>query len=235
MSDPKIPLVSLSPRDPILTFLPTEPLMRRRYFLAGASIFALTGLGGTTAIAQSKAEQLLVPGPLPEKTFGAADAPVTIIEYASLTCPHCRAFHVTVWPELKKKYVDTGKVRFIMREFPFDPRAAGGFMLARCAGDQKWYATIDLLYRSQDGWARVSDATSALKSIMGMTGMDGSQVESCLQDQALLEKVNAVAEAGKSFGVDSTPSFFINGEMRKGALSLEQFSEIIDPLVAAKQ
>jgi protein-disulfide isomerase len=157
---------------------------------------------------------------------------VTVVEYASLTCPHCRTFHVNVWPEFKKKYVDTGQVRFIMREFPFDPRASAGFMLARCAGDDKWYATIDLLYRSQDNWARVSDGTAALKPLMGMTGMDSARFESCLQDQALLEQVAAVAEAGKSFGVDSTPTFFVNGEMRKGALSLEQFSEIIDPLVA---
>ena len=138
-----------------------------------------------------------------------------------------------MWPELKKKYVDTGQVRFIMREIPFDPRSSAGFMLARCMGDDKWYPTIDLLYRTQDNWARVSDGTAALKSIMGMTGMGTADFEKCLQDQALLEKVTAVAERGRSFGVDSTPTFFVNGQMQKGALSIERFSEIIDPLVAA--
>jgi len=209
--------------------------MERRNFLTTASALALAGIFPSPVLAQQPSlEDLLKPGPLPEMSFGLSDAPVTIVEYASLTCPHCRSFHVTVWPELKKKYVDTGKVRFVMREFPFDPRAAAGFMLARCAGDGKWYPTIDLLYRSQDGWARVPDATSALKSLMGMTGMDGAQVESCLKDQGLLKKVNTVAEIGKSFGVDSTPTFFVNGKMQKGALSLEQFSEIIDPLLQAK-
>jgi len=206
--------------------------MKRRNVIVGLSAFAGAVAFPALLAAQPTPDQLLAAGALPEKSFGAEGAPVTVIEYASLTCPHCRTFHVNVWPEFKKKYVDTGQVRFIMREFPFDPRASAGFMLARCSGDDKWYATIDLLYRSQDNWARVSDGTAALKSLMGMTGMDKARFESCLQDQALLEQVAAVAEAGKSFGVDSTPTFFVNGEMRKGALSLEQFSEIIDPLVA---
>lgn len=206
--------------------------MKRRHFILGLPALAGAIQFPTLLAAQPISERLLAPGALPEKSFGPENAPVTVIEYASLTCPHCRTFHVNVWPEFKKKYVDTGQVRFIMREFPFDPRSSAGFMLARCAGDDKWYATVDLLYRSQDNWARVPDGTAALKSLMGMTGMDTARFESCLQDQALLEQVAAVAEAGKSFGVDSTPTFFVNGEMRKGALSLEQFSEIIDPLVA---
>ncbi|SJM33691.1 DsbA family protein [Mesorhizobium delmotii] len=208
--------------------------MNRRHFIAGASALAILSKP-YTAVAASTPEQLLKPGPLPEQDFGSADAPVTVIEYASLTCPHCRTFHVEIWPAVKEKYVDTGKVRFIMREFPFDPRASGGFMLARCAGEDRWYPTVDLLYRTQDKWARVSDATSALKSIMGMTGMSGSAVEACLSDQALLDKITQVMLAGQVHGVDSTPTFFINGEMRKGALTIEQFSAIVDPMIAAAE
>lgn len=207
--------------------------MKRRLFLAGAGALAFTPLRVAAQPAPT-AEDLLKPGPLPEQSYGAADAPVTVIEYASMTCPHCRTFHVETWPAVKEKYVDSGKVRFIMREFPFDPRASGGFMLARCAGEDKWYATIDLLYRSQDKWARVSDATSAFKSIMGMTGMSGAAVEACLSDQALLEKVTAVMLKGQTYGVDSTPTFFINGQKHKGALTIEQFSEIVDPMIAAQ-
>ncbi len=207
--------------------------MKRRNLIFGMAAVGMSATYPALLAAQPTPEALLAPGPLPEKSFGPDDAPVTIIEYASLTCPHCRTFHVNVWPELKKKYVDTGQVRFIMREFPFDPRASAGFMLARCVSDDKWYPTIDLLYRTQDNWARVSDGTAALKSVMGMTGMGTADFEKCLQDQTLLEKVTAVAEAGRSFGVDSTPTFFINGQMQKGALSIERFSEIIDPLVAA--
>ncbi|MBP0440505.1 DsbA family protein [Tianweitania sediminis] len=207
--------------------------MKRRNLIFGMAATGVVVTYPALLSAQPTPEALLAPGALPEKSFGPDDAPVTIIEYASLTCPHCRTFHVNVWPDLKKKYVDTGQVRFIMREFPFDPRSSAGFMLARCVSDDKWYPTIDLLYRTQDNWARVPDGTAALKSTMGMTGMSTADFEKCLQDQALLEKVTAVAEGGRSFGVDSTPTFFINGQMQKGALSIERFSEIIDPLVAA--
>lgn len=207
--------------------------MKRRNLIFGMAATGVVATYPASLSAQPAPEALLAPGALPEKSFGPVDAPVTIIEYASLTCPHCRTFHVNVWPDLKKKYVDTGQVRFIMREFPFDPRSSAGFMLARCVSDDKWYPTIDLLYRTQDNWARVPDGTAALKSTMGMTGMSTADFEKCLQDQALLEKVTAVAEGGRTFGVDSTPTFFINGQMQKGALSIERFSEIIDPLVAA--
>lgn len=209
--------------------------MKRREFLAGATALALS-MAPLVSFAQPAMENLLAPGPLAEKSFGDPKAPVTIIEYASLTCPHCKDFHINTWPALKAKYVDSGKVRFIMREFPFDPRASAGFMLARCSPEDKWYATVDLLYRAQDRWARVDDPATALKSIMGVTGMTGNQVESCLQDQALLDRVTAVADAGRGFGVDSTPTFFINGTMQKGALSIDKFSELIDPLISgAKQ
>lgn len=207
--------------------------MKRREFLWSGSALGLTLLP-IPAFAQEATAALMEPGPLPEQSFGSADAPVTVIEYASLTCGHCRNFHLTTWPALKEKYVDTGRVRFIIREFPFDPRASAGFMLARCSGEDNWYDTLDLLYRSQEQWARASDATGALKSIMGMTGMSGDEVESCLTDQALLDKITAVAETGKKLGVDSTPTFFVNGKPYKGAMTIEQFSEILDPLLAAK-
>ena len=207
--------------------------MKRRNVLYGLSALGAAAAFPRLTLAQPTPEELLAPGALTEKSFGPEDAPVTVIEYAALTCGHCRNFHMNVWPAFKEKYVDTGKVRFIMREFPFDPRSSAGFMLARCAGDDKWYATIDLLYRTQDNWARSSDGSGSLRTVMGMTGMDEAAFEACLQNQELLEQVNSVAETGKSFGVDSTPTFFVNGEMYKGVLSIDRFSEIVDPLIAA--
>jgi len=206
--------------------------MHRRHFFVSASALTLVSVLKPT-LAASAAPDLLAPGPLPELAFGKPEAPVTVIEYASLTCPHCRAFHVDTWPQVQEKYVDTGKVRFIMREFPLDPRASAGFMLARCAGPERAIPTIDLLYRSQDRWTRVDDPTTELKTLMGIAGMRTSDVEECLQNQSLLDKITAVAEAGKRYGVDSTPTFFINGTKFKGALSFAKFSEIVDPLVAA--
>lgn len=208
--------------------------MKRRNFISAAIAVGIAPFWGASARAVST-EELLKPGTLPDQSFGSADAPVTVIEYASLTCPHCRTFHLNTWPAVKEKYVDTGKVRFIMREFPFDPRASGGFMLARCAGESRWYPVVDLLYRSQESWARVPDGVAALKSIMSMTGMNGGQVEACLRDQDMLEKVTGVMEAGKSYGVDSTPTFFINGEKTTGALTIDQFSQIVDPLIKAAE
>ena len=122
-------------------------LMSRRAVLIAGTLMAAAACGAADD-SSSSGNASVDNAAVEEMVLGADDAPVTIIEYASLTCPHCRTFHVNVWPELKKKYVDTGQVRFIMREFPFDPRSSAGFMLARCMGDDKWYPTIDLLYRT---------------------------------------------------------------------------------------
>jgi protein-disulfide isomerase len=175
--------------------------------------------------------ELLAEGALPEKAYGNADAPVTIVEYASMTCSHCATFHVNTLPALKEKYIDTGKVRLIMREFPFDPRAEAGFMLARCA-DDKYFPMIEVLFKQQDAWARVQDARTALLQIARLAGFSQESFEACLTDQALLENVRAVRDRGeKQFGVDSTPTFFIDGKKYPGAMSIGEFSAIIDPLL----
>src|SRR5688572_30546501 len=155
--------------------------------------------------------KLLEPGALPDKVLGNADAPVTIVEYASMTCPHCAHFHATVLPELKTKYIDTGKARLIFREFPFDPRAEAGFMLARCSNDN-YFPMIDVLFKQQQNWASVENAKDALLQISKLAGFSQESFEACLTDQKLLEDVRAVQKRGSDeFKVDSTPTFFING------------------------
>ena len=176
--------------------------------------------------------KLLEPGVLPEMALGAQDAPVTVVEYASMTCPHCATFHATTLPELKTKYIDTGKVRMIFREFPFDPRAEAAFMLARCSKDN-YFPMIDVLFRQQEGWAAVQNARDALLQIAKLAGFSQESFEACLTDQKLLEDVRSVRERGaKEFGVDSTPTFFINGNRYPGALSIAEMSAIIDPLLS---
>ncbi len=176
--------------------------------------------------------KLVEAGALPEKFLGKDDAPVTIVEYASMTCPHCAHFHETTLPELKTKYIDTGKVRLILREFPFDPRAEAGFMLARCSNDN-YFAMVDVLFKQQQGWATAQDAKSALLQIAKLAGFSQESFEACLTDQKLLDEVRAVRERGaKDFGVDSTPTFFINGGRYPGALSIAELSAIIDPLLS---
>ena len=208
----------------------------RRTLLQTAALFGLgLALSATVAFAQTSPEMVLAdPGPLPEKVFGSPDAPVTVIEYASLTCHHCKNFHVNFWPEIKERYVDTGKVRFIMREFPLDPLATAGFMLARCSGDDKWYPVVDTLYRSDEQWAHAADPVEGLYSIMRQTSMGREAFEACLRNQKLLDDINEVSRRGAAAGVKSTPTFFINGSMQSGVLSPKAFAEIVDPLIEAK-
>ena len=163
--------------------------------------------------------------------IGKPDAKVTIVEYASMTCPHCAHFAATTFPDLKKKYIDTGKARYILREFPFDPRAEAGFMLARCSGDN-YFAMVDVLFKQQAQWAGVENAKDALLQIAKLAGFTQESFEACLTDQKLLDDVRSVQKRGASeFKVDSTPTFFINGKTYKGAMSIAEMSAIIDPLL----
>jgi protein-disulfide isomerase len=193
----------------------------------------LAGALSLPALAQAPTA-LLDPGPLPEKVFGAAEAPVTVIEYASLTCHHCMNFHMNTWPAFKAKYVDSGKVRFIIREFPLDPLAMAGFMLARCAGEEKWYPVVDMFYRTQEGWAHSDKPLDGLTQAMRQAGMGKDGVEACLKREDIYQGIKQVSERAKGFGVESTPTFFVNGKKEVGALSLEQFDAILAPLLAGR-
>ena len=175
--------------------------------------------------------ELLKPGALPDESMGKADAKVTIVEYASMTCPHCAHFNDTTFPELKTKYIDTGKVRYILREFPFDPRAEAGFMLARCSGDN-YFPMVDVLFKQQQNWVTVDNVKDALLQLSKLAGFTQESFDKCLTDQKLLDQVRAVQKRGADeFKVDSTPTFFINGKTYKGAMSIEEMSAIIDPLL----
>ena len=155
-----------------------------------------------------------------------------MIEYASMTCTHCAAFHAESWPTLKAKYIDTGKVRFVLREFPLDPLATAGFMLGRCAGPDKRNAITDLLFDQQKNWAFVDKPVEALENTVKQAGITHDAFESCLKDQALYNKVNAERDAaGKDFHVDATPTFFINGVKHPGELSVGELDKILEPLV----
>ncbi|MBV9752464.1 MAG: DsbA family protein [Hyphomicrobiales bacterium] len=175
---------------------------------------------------------LAMPGPLGDVWLGSPDAKCTIIEYASMTCSHCAAFHHDTWPKLKATYVDTGKVHFTLREFPLDPLAAAGFMLARCAGDDKYYAMIDLLFDKQNDWAFVKKPVDALAALTKQAGFTQKSFEECLKNQEIRAGVEAVrSRAGTILGVDATPTFFINGKKYDGEMSFEAMDKIIAPIV----
>jgi protein-disulfide isomerase len=179
-------------------------------------------------------QDLAAQGPLPDIALGPADAKVTIIEYASLTCSHCAAFHKETYPELKKRYIDTGKVRFILREFPLDPLATAGFMLARCDSESKYYPITDLLFDQQKNWAFTEKPLDALRQMMRQAGFSQEKFDSCLRDQKLYDAVNAVKNrAMDQFKVDATPTFFINGQRQSGSISIDEIETIIKPLLGA--
>jgi hypothetical protein len=207
----------------------------RRAFLeaAGLAAGALALPSATLAQANGSVSvaDLMAEGALPDVWEGAANAPVTIIEYASMTCSHCAHFHEATYPTLKSKYIDTGKVRFTLREFPFDPVAVAGFMVARCAGDKR-EAMIGLLFSQQKNWAFSDKPLQGLTALVKQTGMSQEKFDACLQDKALYAKVNEVFEkASKVFKVDSTPTFFINGKKVSGALSPEEMDKQLEPLL----
>jgi protein-disulfide isomerase len=180
------------------------------------------------AKAQSPAD-VMAEGALPDMVMGDENAPVSLIEYASMTCPHCRSFHENVLPAIKETYIDTGKVKLIFREFPLDPRAYAASMLARCADEQFYFPMTDVLFKQQDVWARADDPRPPLLQIAKLAGFTQESFEACLKNQELLDNVNSMRkQAAETFGVTGTPSFFINGEKYSGNISLEEMSAAID-------
>ena len=213
----------------------SSSLKTRRAFLEAAGLAAGALALPSAALAQANGSvsiaDLMADGPLPDVWQGSKDAPVTIIEYASMTCSHCAHFHETTYPTLKSKYIDTGKVRFTLREFPFDPVAVAGFMVARCAGEKR-EAMIGLLFSQQKNWAFSDKPLQGLTALVKQTGMSQEKFDACLQDKALYANVNQVFEkASKQFRVDSTPTFFINGKKVSGALSPEEMDKQLEPLL----
>jgi len=215
-------------------------ILTRRAFTAALSLTGLGLLAGfsplrlvTEAMAQGAAD-VAKPVSLPDMALGPANAPVTITEFASMTCPHCAAFTERVFPKIKSEYIDTGKIRFVFREFPLDVKAAAGSMLARCIAKDdanKYFAVVDLLFRQQEAWA-LKNTTETLIRIGKQAGLSQQQVEDCLKDQALLDKIAADQKyANEVLKVNSTPTFFLNGEMMKGEQSFEEFDKRIKSLL----
>ena len=179
-------------------------------------------------------DELLKPGALPDLVIGKADAPVTIVEYASMTCNHCANFHITVLPALKEKYIDTGKVKLVFREFPLEERAARASMMARCAGDDKSMSLISILFSKQDEWAMAKqDFLAKLFKFGQQVGFTKQAFDRCQQDEKLIKNIIAVRDRGNTaFGVNSTPTFFINGKRFEGAPTAEEFEKALAPLVS---
>ena len=211
-------------------------ITRREFVVSSSAVLALGAIGALGSVAWAETFSVLeleAKGPLDDIPMGSATAPVTIIEYASMTCPHCAAFAVNTFPKLKEKYIDTGKVRYIMREYPLDGLAAAAFMLARCSGPDKYYPLIETLFAQQQKWtAPGKDPVPALLAIAKQAGFTQQSFEACINDKELLEKVQQMRNRGKEkFKVEATPTFYINGERVSGAMAIEDLDKALAPLL----
>ena len=203
----------------------------RRFLLAAALTLALplsgAALAEKTEAVKIPLVELLAPQALPDVVEGKADAPVVIVEYASMTCSHCAAFHHDIYPTLKKDFIDTGKVKFILREFPLDERAAAAFMLARALGDKRDNA-IDFFFEQQRNWAFTETPYESLANMAKQIGIGQEKFEQTLKDEKLQQAVYAVAQQGQKFGVNATPTFFINGVKFDGHMEAAALPKIIE-------
>jgi protein-disulfide isomerase len=212
----------------------------RREVVAGIGAVVLLSQLSGTAFAQARGKkfdpaELHKPGPLGDHVLGKDDAPVTIVEYASFTCGHCANFHVTTFPKLKEKYIDTGKVKLIFRPFPTGPAelSIAAAMLAHCAGKDRYFAMTSALMETQRNWATSQDPVPLLLKLANQAGITDEKFRECLSDKKLAQEIQMTAVRGfETFGVEATPTFFINGTTKiDGDTTIDALSKVIDPLI----
>jgi protein-disulfide isomerase len=198
--------------------------MSKIWMALGAMVVTLGLVGASPAGAQQ------APQATPDdRILGQPDAPITIFEFASLTCPHCADFDANTLPKLKADWIDTGKARLIFRDFPLDQGAVRAATLARCAPPEQFYAFIDALFRSQANWAVSGKVETALGKLAKVAGMSDEQFAACMKDEGLQKQVlNARLEAEQQYNIGSTPTFFINGTRLEGAQPYSQFEKVLN-------
>lgn len=197
-------------------------MLRRSFLIAAAAVAAAPRIAFAQEISLEKA--------LAERVIGKADAPITIVEYASLTCPHCARFHKETLPKLKTAYIDTGKAKLIFRDFPFDGLALRAAALARCAPQERYFAVLDTLFQQQETWSRAKDPLAAIGNIGKLAGMSQATVDACFKDTKLMDSIVQIRLDGEKQGVDSTPTFIIGGKKISGAQPFEEFDKLLKSL-----
>ena len=191
-------------------------------FLAGAFLMMV----GLASAQQAQAVEWK------EHVMGDENAPVTMIEYASLTCPHCASFHNEVLPEIKEKLIDTGKLKLIYRDYPLDGVALRAAAIAQCAGEDRYFGVLGMLFKSQMTWARSQDPVASSKEVVRFAGMTGDAVDACIADQELIDGIVGSRMTGEQeFNVSSTPSFILDGDLIEGSREAELFIEKVEDLI----
>ena len=202
---------------------------RRAFVVGGAAGLVLA----PRAFAQYavNVEELETPGQLGEMTLGSPDAPVTVVEYASMSCPHCGNFHRTTFAAFKEKYIDTGKVRFIFREFPLNAPAYAAAMVARCAPADRFFDVVAAYFDNQDAWLSGQNLRASTLEVAKGFGFTEQTFDACVRNQALFTGLEGVKSRGVGFGVQATPTFFIGGRKVEGALTLAELDKALEPLL----
>lgn len=190
--------------------------------------------GGREVIENPTVADVMATGTLPEMSFGRSDAPVTIVEYASLTCPHCRNFQLTTYPQFKKAYIDTGKVRYILREFPIGKTSGAASVALRCAKPEKYLTLFGKFMEQQPSWVSQEVRLDPIFKVAAQVGMTRQQFDACRENQAMIEGLKWVKDRGRKLGVIGTPNFFVEGKLVKKELSMEDIRAMVDPLIAGR-
>lgn len=196
---------------------------------AALGLSACGGAAGPAETAVPLKDQILEPGPLGEREYGNPNAPVTIIEYVSLTCPHCRNYHAKVFPKVKRHYVDTGKVRYIFREFPIGRTAGTAAIVTRCAPKNKHLYLTEAFLARQREWVSQEVRPDAIYAVAKSSGMSRAEFDKCLANQSIIDGLAEVKQRGRKYGVIGTPSLFINGQKLQGAVTFEEVKALIQP------
>jgi len=178
-------------------------------------------------------QELMAPGPLGDRVLGKATAPVTVIEYVSLTCPHCANFEKTLFPRMKKEFIDTGKVRYIVREFPIGRTAGTAAIVNRCAPEDKYFFLLNQFLARQPEWVSQEVRPDAIFSVAKASGMTRETFDKCLSNQVIIDGLTEVKQRGRQFGVIGTPTFFINGRKAQGEVTFDEIKAMIEQAPAS--
>jgi protein-disulfide isomerase len=194
-----------------------------------------TSIGRREVIQNPSLEEILRPGDLPEMALGRKDAPVTIVQYASMTCPHCRRFHAESFPALKREYIDTGKVRYILRaEFPIGKQSGLTTIALRCAPPDKYFVLYEKFMAQQASWVSQEVRPDPILQVAAQVGMTRAQFDSCRENRGMIAAINGIKERGRDLGIIGTPNFFINGKLVKTVIGIAEIRAMIDPVLAGR-
>ena len=196
---------------------------------------SVTAVGRREVIEHPTLAEIMAPGDLPEMALGRSDAPVTIVQYASLSCPYCRKFQIEAFPLLKAEYLDTGKVRYVLRaEFPIGKQSGMATIALRCASADKYFVLYDKFMRQQAAWVSQEVRPEAVLGVAAQVGMTRTQFDSCRENRGMIAKLNAIKERGRMLGVVGTPNFFVEGTLVKSVIGIEEIRKMVDPILVGR-